>query len=630
MSEATNVAATYCRMSSDMQNERSPEDQLRVCRKRAESDGNVIPDDAVFIDRAVSGTKPDRHALTRLKEAARARRFSTLYVEDLSRLGRESTELMRLLKQMVHDDIRVVSLNEGIDSNIDSWQLLATITSLQHETFIRDLAQRIRRGKAGAVLEDLSVGDWCFGYRSEPIPGSEKTRRGRDCRPRKRVVIDEETARWVVQIFVWFAIEHRSMQWIARELTRLNVPKDHRATTPGWHHQYIRRILTNKKYSGIWIWGRRRNKRHPLSGKIKQEVVPDKDVIVRAREDLRIIPQELWDAAQARLRELKKIYPGPNGGVGQKGASYVDSYPKNEFSGLIFCRACGARFQTAGAFAKYLACGNRNFNRCTVRTHAPRKLLRSLLTDQLKRHVTSTKNMLDTILEAVHRYLAVAESSVPKKIQSRKLERAGVERKIANLYRLAEESETDLQALGRRIAELERQLDEHAAEIRRLEEQLVDPSAVPTRAWLLQQLEALEAWVGEDPRELALVFRAYTGGRIEMENVIPPGKKRGYFRAHFKGNVVNVIADRALRSAGENGSDECKSVRLLQQACRDQSFTCIAAIDVKRASRSEQLAPKVRQLRARGMSWKTIQRRLRCGQQTVMRAAVPGERAAAV
>ncbi len=73
MSEATNIAATYCRMSSDMQNERSPEDQLRVCRKRAESDGNVIPDSNVFIDRAISGTKPDRDGLTRLKEAAGAK-----------------------------------------------------------------------------------------------------------------------------------------------------------------------------------------------------------------------------------------------------------------------------------------------------------------------------------------------------------------------------------------------------------------------------------------------------------------------------------------------------------------------------------------------------------------------------
>jgi DNA invertase Pin-like site-specific DNA recombinase len=617
-------------MSSLLQNEKSPEDQTRVCKKRAAADGAVIPDENVFIDRAVSGTKPDRDGLTRLKEAARAKRFSVLYFEDLSRLGRESTELMRLLKELVHAGIRIVSLNEGIDSNIDSWQLLATITSLQHETFIRDLAQRIRRGKAGAVLEGLSVGDWCFGYGSEPIPGSEKNRRGRDCRPRKRVVIDEATARWVVQIFVWFAIEHRSMQWIARELTRLNVPKDHRATTPGWHHQYVRRVLTNEKLIGKWKWGLRRNKRHPLTGKIKQEAVPDKDVIVREREDLRIVPQELWDAAQARLRELKKIYPGPNGGVGQKGASYVDSYPKTEFGGLVICAACGGRFQTAGAFAKYLACGARHFNRCTVRTHAPRKLLRSLLTDQLKRHVTSTKNMLDTILEAVHRHLAAAESSVPKKIQSRKLERSGVERKIGNLYDLARESGTNLQDLGRRIAELERQQGEYDAELRQLEEQLVDPSAVPTRAWLLQQLEALEAWVGEDPRELALVFRAYTGGRIEMENVIPPGKKRGYFRAHFKGNVVNVIADRALRSAGENGSDECKSVRLLQRACRNASFTCIAAIDVKPASRAEQLSVEVRQLRRRGLSWKAIQRRLRCGQQTVMRAAVPGEREAAV
>jgi DNA invertase Pin-like site-specific DNA recombinase len=108
-------------MSTEMQNEKSPEGQVRVCRERARSDKGVIPTDNVFfIDRGVSGTKPDRDALANLKTAARAKRLSTLYVEDLSRLGRESTHLMSLLKELVYDGIRIVSVNEGIDSENDS------------------------------------------------------------------------------------------------------------------------------------------------------------------------------------------------------------------------------------------------------------------------------------------------------------------------------------------------------------------------------------------------------------------------------------------------------------------------------------------------------------------------------
>ena len=65
----------------------------------------------------------------------------------------------------------------------------------------------------------------CVGYSSEPIPGSEVMRRGRQQKPRMRYVIDLETAGWIVRIFEWFAYEKRSMQWIARELTHWGLLK---------------------------------------------------------------------------------------------------------------------------------------------------------------------------------------------------------------------------------------------------------------------------------------------------------------------------------------------------------------------------------------------------------------------
>src|SRR5260221_106865 len=104
----------------------------------------------------------------------------------------------------------------------------------------------------------------------EPIPWTELGRRGRHARPRMRVIINAEHAGWVRHIFIWFVVEDRSMDWIARELSRLNAPKDHRSTTAGWHHDYVRRVLRNEKYIGIWPWGRLTNVRNPLTGQIIQ------------------------------------------------------------------------------------------------------------------------------------------------------------------------------------------------------------------------------------------------------------------------------------------------------------------------------------------------------------------------
>jgi hypothetical protein len=153
-----------------------------------------------------------------------------------------------------------------------------------------------------------------------------------------------------------------------------------------------------------------------------------------------------------------------------------------------------------------------------------------------------------------------------------------------------------------------------------LEERRDAPTELPSRDWLVAQIHNLQNWLANDPTELAEVFRAFTGGRIEMKAVIPPGRKRGYYEARFRGNVLAVIAKR-LQNAGDEESR--RSARLLQQVCRNQTFAHTAVVAVKPVSRAERLAPKVRDLRARGLSWKTIRHRLRCGYKMAVRAAMP-------
>ena len=235
-------------------------------------------------------------------DAARAGRFGTLYFESLSRLARESVITMPMLKELVYvHRVRIISVSEGIDSSQNNWELMASFMAWVHEQYLKALRAAVLRGQEEAVLNDWSVGDWCLGYASEPIPDSEKARRGRHPKPRKRVVIHEEHAAWVRRVFQWFVEEKKSLDWIARELTRLNAPKDHRATTPGWHHDYVKRLLRNEKYIGIWPWGRNTNVRNPLTGQIIQEQRPPEEAAkwVRERPHLRLIDDVTFFKAQA-------------------------------------------------------------------------------------------------------------------------------------------------------------------------------------------------------------------------------------------------------------------------------------------------------------------------------------------
>ena len=106
-------------------------------------------------------------------------------------------------------------------------------------------------------------------------PDGQQIRRGRHAKPRMVYAgVDLEAAEWVDRIFDWFVRQRQSIRWIARELTKLGAPKDHRATTAEWHHQYLTRLLSNPKYIGHWSWGQRKNVRNPLTGQVKQEDRP--------------------------------------------------------------------------------------------------------------------------------------------------------------------------------------------------------------------------------------------------------------------------------------------------------------------------------------------------------------------
>lgn len=161
--------------------------------------------DVSSVNVANKGDEASTNWIERHTSCREARQVSSLYFESLSRLARESIITMPMLKDRVYNHrIRIVSVSEGIDSSQANWDLIANFMSWMHEQFLKNLRAAVLRGQEHAILQDWSCGDWCFRYASEPIPGSERGRKGRHSRPRMRVVINPEHAKWVRQIFHWF------------------------------------------------------------------------------------------------------------------------------------------------------------------------------------------------------------------------------------------------------------------------------------------------------------------------------------------------------------------------------------------------------------------------------------------
>ena len=605
---------SYARYSSDMQEEKSK------CRERATENGHEMETELEFADEAVSGTKLHRVGLDAMLAAAKSGRLRVLYFFSLSRLARESVITMPMLKMLVYVyHVRVISATEGVDSNREGWELLATFLSVQHEQYIKDLSANTFRGQEGNVLARLSVGDYCFGYTSVPVPGSEGGRRGRNAKPRRVYALDSETAPWVVRIFYWFVVERRGLRWIARELNRLGAPKDHRASTPKWHHQYLPPLLRNRKYIGIWPWGEKKNVRNPLTGQVRQEDRSEEECEQWTRHfpELQLIDNESFEFAGRLLQanvDKADVNRKPDGKLNGSEAGTAKDHPRHLLSLLICCQACGARFYVGGANGKYLFCPNYDRGTCTCQTKLRRDRAERLILGAIGQRILANLAWQQTVLDLTLAAWGGQRRERPGRIQELENALATVDRKITRLLDLMEnEDGTNDPDIKRRLGERRAERRELATELDRLkgkelrtaEGQPVDKE--PTAEWVAQKLENLAEVLKEGSPAAAHALRELVGGQVAVEEIREPGRKRYYLRGRFtikSQSLAKVVMPALANSPEENGEERSQlSEEIL--------------IDFVDADPLDELADKAKEFYDQNLTNKEIARQMKCSKSQI-------------
>jgi DNA invertase Pin-like site-specific DNA recombinase len=144
--------AIYARYSSDQQNERSIDDQVRLCREHAQRLGAEIV--GVYADYAISGSSlRNRPEANRLLEDARAQRFELVIAEALDRLSRDQEDVAGIFKRFGFASVRLVTVSEGEIS-----ELHVGLKGTMNALFLKDLAAKVRRGAAGRIAAGFSAG----------------------------------------------------------------------------------------------------------------------------------------------------------------------------------------------------------------------------------------------------------------------------------------------------------------------------------------------------------------------------------------------------------------------------------------------------------------------------------------
>lgn len=589
----------YTRFSSDLQSAKSCKDQEREVRDSLTRMGIDHSQAVVISDEAESGTKVFRDEFARLQTMVDAGQIGILAVDDQSRLSR-ADNTFAFVTDLVYSGGRFISTGEGIDTEQTGWELRVKVMELHNSTTIQELGRRVRRGQLGRILGQLSAGDFCYGYESYLLD-PEKAADIRGPKPERGVQINEELATWVRRIFQWF-IDGRSIAWIVDELNRQQAPVGNRRRKKLWRRRHVRKILENEKYVGIWRWGTTRTIRNS-QGKKKQIPVPEEHHVVVERAELRIIDDTTWSATQKRLAELKDLY-GKKPGQKHRGPKvhHTAIYPSSLLAGMVYCSKCGARmWQQASGERLYFGCPNRGTDEhcCELTTRVRIEKAEEAMLEFLATLLTSWPEWLDSALAAMRQQIEEVTQRVPKEVASNERKLGELESQIANLVEALADGRIQSQAVHERLDNAEHEAQQLRDKIDAARNLLAAPVAMPDDAWIRQQLDDLASVIRDGGYEASLLLRKIVV-RIEADQVIPPGKTRGYSRLRFRVHGWEVLKAILSSVDGSNALDT-----LLANFAGDES-TDEFVIDLGGPTLMDEWAPKIAEMRARGIKWTKI------------------------
>lgn len=248
------AVAIYARYSTDRQDARSIDDQIRRCRALAAARGYSVS--AEYGDAAISGTHTDRASLQRLMADARRGAFRSVLVDDLSRLSRDLGDFWRLtFSEFASMGVRVIDVTTGMASDDRGARMAFGAMALISDGFIQMIRTETHRGLEGRALAGFATGGKTYGFTTvvEPNPPQPD-------HPRKARVIATEAADIVTRIFEYCA-GGMALKKIAALLNEERIPAPHdggkgNKRAQGWGHTTILAMLRNEQYIGTWTWNR--------------------------------------------------------------------------------------------------------------------------------------------------------------------------------------------------------------------------------------------------------------------------------------------------------------------------------------------------------------------------------------
>lgn len=362
-----------------------------------------------FVDDGLTGTDDIRDDFRRLIEYIEDGRINCFVVKTLSRAFRNYADQGRYLEQIFPRlGVRFVSASNPFVDSYSNPEAFCSgmeipINGLMNDRYAAKTSVDIRRVFDAKRRRGEFIGAFApYGYIKDPAD-------------KNSIIIDEEAAQHVRDIFHWFVMEGMSKRGIAVKLNELGVPNPTaykqrvlkmKYQNPGakqndglWTGNNVLNILKNEVYIGNMVQGRNR----VISYKVHTQIrVPEDEWFVVPNTHEAIIDAELFHRVQQLHERDTRTAPG-------KRRTYL-------FSGLLRCADCQkAMRRKISKNYVYYHC------RTVTDKGAGACVSRSIREDKLCKAVYDAIHMQIELVQSLREALAVIQGHPTVKTQSNRM-----------------------------------------------------------------------------------------------------------------------------------------------------------------------------------------------------------------
>ena len=271
-----------------------------------------------YIDEGLSGISTKRREnFNRMIDDAAEGTFDLIITKEISRFARNTLDSIQFTRQLLGCGVGVFFQNDNINTFDEDSELRLSIMSSIAQDELRKLSSRVKFGHQQAIKNNVVLGNSrIFGYRKE----------------NRRLVIDEEQAPMVRELFELYATDQYSM----KQIEALFWEKGYRNLNgKKIAHTTMSNMISNPKYKGYYVGNK--VKVVDMFTK-KQKFLPPEEWVMFKDETGEIVPaivsEELWDQANAILRRRSDDVKNRQGVCNHA----------NLLTGKLFCTCCGTAY----------------------------------------------------------------------------------------------------------------------------------------------------------------------------------------------------------------------------------------------------------------------------------------------